>query len=445
MSFVSSSFNAGRIVPSILAVSVAAALFGAPSAVVPVAAQATPEHVTFTKDVAPILQRNCQVCHRPVGIAPMSLLAYEEVRPWARAMKLQVQKRTMPPWTIDRTIGIQGFKENRSLSDEAIATIVKWVDSGAPKGDPADMPPPRQFDDLSKWTLGEPDWIIPIPEPFVVPATGPNLWIDIWVDLGLTEDRWIRSVETKPSLEGFRVVHHASTWMYNDSEPASIMGERLGEYAQGKNGDIFPEGTGRLLKAGTQVRFNIHYAPNGERTTDRTSVGLKLYPKGYVPKHRIIQATVGSVSDLDLPPGEDNIRHDGYTVLKENVRMTVFQPHLHNRGKRACLEAIYSNGRAEIINCVNWDFGWHIAYNYEDDTQPLFPKGTVLHLMTWHDNSAANKWNPDPQNWVGFGFRSSDDMALAHVSWYTLSDEAFAQQVSARRAAMAEATPTQIP
>ncbi len=392
--------------------------------------------VTFTKDVAPILQQNCQVCHRPGSIGPMSFLTYEEVRPWARAMKTQVAKRAMPPWTLDRTVGIQQMKNDRSLSDDAIATIVKWVDSGAPRGNPADMPPPREFGDVSKWTFGEPNLIIPIPEPYVVDPQAPNAWVDLWVDIadfGITEDRWIKAVETKPSLEGFPVVHHASTWMYNDAWEENEQSQRLGEYAVGKMADIFPDGTGRLLQAGTRIRFNMHYAANGERTTDRTSLGLTLYPKGYVPTHKIIQNSIGSVQDLDLPPGESNIRHDGYNVLTSNIRMTVFQPHLHNRGKRQCLEAIYPGGRVETLNCVNWDFGWHIPYNYEDDAQPLLPKGTILHLMTWHDNSTANKWNPDPTNWVGYGNRTSDDMAFAHVSWYTLTDEEFAEHLQERQ------------
>ncbi len=391
-------------------------------------------NVTFTKDVAPILQNKCQVCHRPGSIAPFSLLTYEDARPWARAIKTQVSKRAMPPWTLDKTIGIQKFKADRSLSDEQIDTIVKWVDAGAPRGNPADMPPPRQFGDMSKWTIGEPETIIPIPEPFVVDANAPNLWIDFEVDPGFTEDRWLKAVETKPSLEGFPVVHHAGSFTFHDSEPGRS--ERLGEYALGKTGDIFPEGTGRLIKAGTKIRFNMHYASNGERTVDRTAVGLTWYPKGYTPKYKVVQQHVGDVEDLDLVPGEANIRHDGYLVLKENVRITVFQPHMHNRGKRQCLEAIYTDGRIETLNCVNWDFGWHIAYNYQDDAQPLLPKGTILHIISWHDNSRANKWNPDPKNWAGFGQRSSDDMAFAHISWYALPDEEFAQQVQARQAAM---------
>lgn len=390
---------------------------------------------TFTKDVAPILQRSCQVCHRPGSIAPMSLLTYEDARPWARSIRQQVVSRGMPPWTIDKTLGIQKFIHDRSLSDQEIATIAKWVDGGAPRGNPADLPPPREFADASKWTLadvlGQPDMIIPIPEPFVVEPNAPNLWIDLIADSGLTEDRWIRAVETKPSLEGFPVVHHAVTSLFQESAPEDSVG--FSEYALGKTGDIFSDGSGFLIKAGTKVRFNMHYAAASERKVDRTSLGLWLYPKGYVPKYKHVRQGVGNVEDLDLPPGESDIRHDGYHVLTENVRLTVFQPHLHNRGKRQCLEVLYTDNRVETINCVNWNFGWHIAYNYPEDVQPLLPKGTVLHVITWHDNSKANKWNPDPRNWAGFGQRSSDDMAFAHISWYALSDEDFQKDVKERQ------------
>ena len=140
--------------------------------------------VTFTKDVAPILQRSCQMCHRTGSIAPMSLLTYEETRPWARSIKDRVSTRKMPPWFIDRHVGPQEFKADKSLSDDEIATIVQWVDSGAPRGNPDDLPPPIVFDDMNRWHIGEPDWIVPIPEPFVVEAAAPDWWGNLESDPG---------------------------------------------------------------------------------------------------------------------------------------------------------------------------------------------------------------------------------------------------------------------
>ena len=406
---------------------VAAALLLAPGTA---AAQA--DDVTFTRDVAPILQRSCQTCHREGSIAPMSLLTYEETRPWARAIREKVETRTMPPWYIDKNIGVQGFKYDRSLSDAEIATIVQWVDAGAPRGNPADMPAPVEFAERDKWHIGEPDWVVPIPEPFVVPAEGANWWGDFFADLGLTEDRWIKAVETKPSAEGFPVVHHAVTRLQESMDADE--GDFLNEYAQGKNGDIFPPGTGRLVKAGTIVRFNMHYASIGEERTDRTSVGLQFYPRGEEPKHELFSRGLSQNFDLDIPPGEDNVRHDGYHTFDANVRLTGFQPHLHNRGKRQCIEAIYPDGNVDMLSCADWDFGWHIVYNYADDVQPLLPKDTILHTITWHDNSRANRWNPDPRNWAGFGQRSSDDMSFTWTSWYELDDEEFEAALEERSA-----------
>ena len=409
------------------AVMVFAALVAMPS----VAVAQDASEVTFSKDVAPILQRSCQDCHRTGSIAPMSLLTYEDARPWARSIKDKVVTRAMPPWYIDKNIGVQEFKYDYSLTDEEIATVATWVDNGAPRGNPADMPPAREFRDIAEWKIGEPDWVVEIPEPFVVAAEAPNWWGDLYADSGLTEDRWVKAVETKPSLEGFPVVHHAVTSM-EDLESEDGDYNFLNEYALGKNGDIFPDGTGREIKAGGQIRFNMHYAAIGVETTDRTRVGLQFYPKGVVPERKLISAHVGDDEDLDIPAGESNVRHDGFYRLKENAQITAFQAHLHNLGKRQCLGAVLPDNSKQILSCADWDFGWHIVYNYEDQVAPLLPKGTTLHVTSWHDNSDANRWNDDPRNWAGFGQRSNDEMSFAWVSWHELDDEAFEKAVEER-------------
>jgi len=396
-------------------------------------AQDGASEVTFTKDIAPILQRSCQDCHRADSIAPMSLLTYEEARPWARSIKDKVVTRAMPPWYIDKNVGIQGFKYDYSLTDDEIAKVANWVDNGAPRGNPADLPAPREFRDIAEWKIGEPDWVVEIPEPFVVEAEAPNWWGDLVADSGLTEDRWVKAVETKPSLEGFPVVHHAVTSMEDmDSEDGDY--NFLNEYALGKNGDIFPDGTGRLIEAGSQIKFNMHYAANGVKTTDRTRVGIQFYPKGVVPERKLISAHVGDDEDLDIPAGASDVRHDGFYRLKENARITAFQAHLHNLGKRQCLGAVLPDNTKQILSCADWDFGWHIVYNYEDDVAPLLPKGTMLHVTSWHDNSEANRWNDDPTNWAGFGQRSSDEMSFSWVSWYELDEESYEKAVAEREA-----------
>ena len=398
---------------------------------VAVAQETLGNQVTFTKHVAPILQRSCQACHRPGSIAPMSLLTYEDTRPWARAIKEHVANRIMPPWYIDKRIGIQGFKADKSLSDKEITTIVQWVENGAPRGNPADMPPPRKFQSMNEWHIGDPDWIVEIPEPFVVEAEAADWWGNLTSDSGLTEDRWVKAVETKPTEESFSVVHHAVTTAIDPDGEAAF----LNEYALGKNGDIYPDGTGRLLKANSQIRFNMHYHAVGRQITDRTSVGITFYPKGVEPERPIHALHIGDNEDLDIPAGESNVRHDGYYHLNDNINLTVFQPHLHNLGTRQCIEAILPDNSVQSISCANWDFGWHIAYNYEDDVAPLLPKGTTLHVISWHDNSESNRWNDDARNWAGFGQRSSDDMSFAWLSWYTLDDDEYDIAVATRQAA----------
>ena len=392
------------------------------------------EEITFNKHIAPIFQRSCQACHREGSIAPMSLLTYEQSRPWARSIKERVANRKMPPWYIDRNIGPQKFKADRSLSDEEIDLVVRWVDGGAPRGNPADLPPPVEFDEMDKWHIGEPDWIVPIPEPFVVKAEAPDWWGDLVTESGMTEDRWVKAVETKPSGESFPVVHHAVTFLQEEGEDDRSF---LNEYALGKNGDIFPDGTSRKIKAGSNIIFNVHYHSIGREIIDRTSVGLTFYPRDAEPDREIFSYHIGDNEDLDIPAGDSNIRHDGYYHLKDNIHLSVFQPHLHNLGTRQCIEAILPDNRVETINCANWDFGWHIAYNYADEAAPLLPKGTVIHVISWHDNSDGNRWNDDSRNWAGFGQRSNDDMSFAWLSWYTMTDEEFEAEKAARAAAAA--------
>ena len=389
--------------------------------------------VTFTKDIAPILESRCQVCHRPGNIAPMSLLTYQDARPWARSIKQQVMQRNMPPWFIDQHVGIRKFKDDPSLSEKEIATIAAWVDAGAPEGNRADMPPPRQFEDADKWHIGKPDLIVSMPVTYTVKPTSSDWWGNFVADSGLTEDRYIKAVETKPSPGGgIRIVHHAVTSLMYDEKPE---GGTINEYAVGKNGDIYPEGSGKLIKAGAKIRFNMHYHSVGEPIADRTQVGFVFYPKGYVPKHVMQTLLTPNNDDLDIPAGADNVRADAYFKLEKPARLTGYQPHMHNRGKAQCLEAIYPNMTVEPLSCVNrYNFGWQIVYNYDDEVTPLLPAGTIIHTTTWHDNSAKNPFNPDPRNWVGFGNRTTDDMARAWLNFYYLSDEEFQSEVAARNA-----------
>ena len=443
----------------------------------------TPDTPTYTKDVLPILQQSCQRCHRPGSGAPMSLLTYEETRPWARAIKDRVVQRQMPPWHIDRSIG--DYTADPSLSDEQIATVAAWVDAGAPRGNPADAPPPLNLADLNEWTYGEPDLVVQMEKGFEIPAEGPDFYPSEVVDPGLTEDRYVKWVQIIP--EAWCCVHHSHVYVSVPETAEDLEEFRLGmgsntdeidliEYAMGSSGQYYPEGTGRKLPAGGLFRFAPHYHPWGEETIDRQKVGVKFYPKGEVPElivtaHRI-RTGIGhdwelnreavedrllrAGFDLDLhaermPPGaliDDNTlngvalmsippntvaRHERFWPLPQAAMILSFQPHMHFRGSRMLLEAIHLDGRREVlIDVVNYEQTWQIVYPFEE--AHLFPKGTILHTVSWHDNTANNRHNPDPSAWIGWGSRTMDEMGHGWTDIAFMTDEQYERRVREREA-----------
>jgi hypothetical protein len=390
----------------------------------------------------------------------MSLQTYEDVRPWARAIKTRTTNREMPPWHIDRNVGIQEFKKDLSLPDKDIATIAAWVDAGAPRGNPADMPAQRQFADGSEWAIGKPDLVVRFPA-HMVPPTGPDLFPNLNAPTGLTEDRYVKAIETRPVDSGSRrVVHHAITTMVlpdNDDTPGSPDAADSGgsqfivEYASGKAPEIYPENSGLVLKAGSSLRLGTHLHSVGEEINSQVEVGFLLYPKGEVPKYIRYSTHHGdptpSASDsLDIPAGTV-ARVDGYTLHTKPGKLIAWQPHMHIRGKYQCLELIYPSNpsnilRRETINCANWDYNWHSVYNYQDHVAPLVPAGTIIHIISWHDNSAANRNNPDPKNWVGYGDRTIDEMGFSWIGWIDLTPEEYEQELAARNAARQKAAST---
>lgn len=392
------------------------------------AAQAQAPDVTFAKDVASILQEKCEACHRTGQMAPMSLTTYAEVRPWARAIRTKVVAGDMPPWHMSKTTGIQKFVNDISLTTEQIDTIVRWVDTGAPLGNPDDLPPTREWPSGERWRVGsllgrDPDLIV-TSTPWTQPAEGQDQWWQPVVDSGMTEDRWIKAVEVRPTLEGRRIVHHGNS--------------ALAEFAVGKAGEIYPDDTGRLLKAGEKVRFDIHYHSVGEEITDYLSIGVWFYPKDVVPKYVVKHSPMGvfqAMDTFDLPP-HTVTKHHAFIPLETATRILSYQPHMHVRGKSMSLEAIYPTGRVEMLSYVeNFNFNWHVNYVYADDVAPLLPAGTMIKLTAWHDNTAGNRANPDPTQWVGWGQRSYDDMYHAHVRYIELTEEDYKQMVQDRRRA----------
>ena len=411
-------------------------------------AQMTGE-VTFTRDVAPILQQSCQGCHRTGQMGPMSLMTYEDVRPWARAIRTKVVNRVMPPWHLDKTVGIQEFENDISLTDEEIDTITRWVDAGAPRGNPGDLPLPVDWSDDNVWHMAdrygrEPDLIVSS-TPWSQSAAGQDQWWQPIVETRLTQDRWVTGIEVRPSLKGRRITHHAVVYLQQeeqlgDHEPVVNVpgrGSYLTEFAVGKIGDVFRENTGKLMKAGARIAFDNHYHSVGEEITSQTDVGIWFHPLGFVPKYRVYASALGvqqAMATLDIPPGKVTTHH-AYIPLALPARLENYQPHMHIRGMAMAMEAIYPNGRVEMLNHVaNFDFNWHVNYVYTDDSAPVLPQGTVIHLTAWHDNTAANRVNPDPTQWVGWGQRSYDDMYHAHVNITYLTNEDYEQIIADRQA-----------
>jgi len=391
---------------------------------------------TFTKDVAAVFQEKCQNCHRAGAMAPMSLVTYEEVRPWAKAIKQRVVTRSMPPWFLDKTVGVQQFANDISLSDDQIAMISRWVDAGAPMGDPKDMPAAKQWPKDDGWQLskqfGQPDFVLKS-EDYTMPAKGQDVWFKPLTPIPLTEARWVRAVEMRPGTPaGRRITHHALAYLQQE-EPGTNTGlvtqGLLMEWAVNKNFDIYRPNTGKLLVPGARIWWEEHLHAVGEEIRDHVELAVYLYPKGQEPKYRTyltaFPATSGSAGfgRLDIPPNSIS-ETEGYTALRAPARLENFQPHMHLRGKAMLLEAILPDGSKRTLSYVDhFSFNWMTNYIYSDDAAPVLPKGTLIHVVAWHDNTPNNKNNPDPDQWVGWGDRTVDEMAHAWVNVTYISEE----------------------
>jgi hypothetical protein len=437
--------------------------------------------VTFARDVAPILQENCQECHRAQGIAPMSLLTYEEARRYATRIKHQVTARQMPPWPIDRTIGIQEFKNDRSLSDEEVRIIGRWVDSGAPLGDPGDMPPPIAWPSHADfWNYQErfgrpPDLVVSSPA-YRVPANSADHWPNLRSTVeGISEDRWVRAGEFKAAdPETWMVIHHANP---SFGTPGDMDGSL--RQVRGSEGMIFPEGTGQPIHPNDIVQWGMHLYGSETDVDAVLELGLWLYPEGYTPEHRAsysmefnnsqftghgfdsnpalgfgpnvkgepgewgsggnpgghsVDPQIARQADLIIPP-HSVVTYRGVYVLPKPARMESFRAHMHLRGVYQILEAIYPDGRWEVINKAHNSHVWQTDFIYEDHAAPLFPKGTVLIVTGVYDNTVNNPSNPDPHQWVTRGSRTVDEMGhLRNGLHFFDNEEEFATAVREREA-----------
>ena len=411
--------------------------------------------VTFTKHIAPILQRSCQQCHHPDGAGPMSLMTYEEVRPWARSIKnrtgLGPHAGVMPPWFVEKNIGIQGFKHDPSLSEHEIAAIAKWADSGAPRGNPGDMPKPLDFTTTNKWQIGEPDLILRSPE-VIVPATGPDKWGSLGlVPTGLTEDRYVSAVEVREvndiprvgstsTVGGRYAFHHMTYSSVVQGEGGAAETEAEGTswpiHEVGRNPDIFPPEAGRLLAKNSALALTAyHLHSNGRETKAHLEFAFKFFPVGYKPQYRRSSLRLGNGIDVDVKPDRASQELHSYATLQEHTKIVAFEPHLHAPGVRMCLEAIWGHNIL-TLNCVGYDHNWVKQYVYEDDTAPLLPKGTIVHLIGFLDTTRDNKNLADTRNWAGGGRRSIANMFIDLGYSVSLTEEQFQAEMAKRRARM---------
>ena len=374
--------------------------------------------ITFHKNVEPILQARCQSCHRPGEAAPMSLLTFNDARPWAKAIKQAVLEKKMPPWSADGSVG--HFRNDRRLTQAEIDTLAAWVDTGAPEGNPKEAPKPVEFSE--GWAIGRPDMVLEMPVSYQVPAQGTldYQWILI---PAFKEDKWIQAFEVRPGNRA--VVHHVaafwrragSQWMA-DAKPgvpspkpssAPETGSADGiiaEYVPGIPPLVLPKGYALHLPAGADIMLQVHYTPNGTATTDQSRLGF-IFAKEK-PEFQVITYGMGAPV-LKIPPYDPNYEAKAVATLGIDVEMLGINPHMHLRGKSAEVTATFPDGHSEpILRVPKYDFNWQITYEPEGGLR--FPAGTRLEAVSHYDNSANNPWNPDPSKEVHFGDQTSDEM-----------------------------------
>lgn len=415
--------RAMRFFPAVLVwVAVAATVAGQQ------AATGTPDSadpVTFNRDVAPILYKHCTACHRPGQSAPMSLLTYESARPWARSIQRQVTARTMPPWGADPAIG--RFANDPSLAAEEVATINRWVDGGAPRGD-GPTPTAPAYDD--EWQIGTPDLVVQMERPFPIPATGLVEYQYIKIPTNLPQDQWVTAVEIKPSDR--RVLHHLRVFAQppgSDSRKAPRPGEpvcvdevcgnleppligfgpNIVSIAVGTRPDVYPPGSAMLLKAGSVLTLHVHYTTMGEATSDQTRIGF-VFAK--TPPQRELKMVSMAQEQFLIPPGAARYPVEARVRFSEDVLLYSLGPHAHLRGHSWAFELERPDGtRTPLLSVPRFDFNWQLSYVFE--TPVLAPAGSRLIGHAVYDNSPANRFNPDPSAAVGWGNLTVQEMMFA--------------------------------
>jgi hypothetical protein len=383
------------------------------------------KEITFAKDIARIFQNRCEECHRQGGVAPMSLVTYEESRPWARAIKEKVISREMPPFHAAGPVG--RYQNDPRLTGEEVAMITKWVDSGAAKGNPQDLPGPREW--KRKWAHGEPDLIVKVKQPYPVKASAKDQYAFFIFDYVFPEDIWIRAVDTRPG--NLKVVHHANTHVVTPMFKAPPEGVIAGDFDPGARGTVMiagwapgvysvllPEGTAVKIPKGMRLGIQVHYAPNDKETTDETSVGL-YFADGTIRKH--LKVLFGDRKDVAIPPGDPNYSLTTTKTFDTDAVVRFFHVHMHLRGKSYEMKFTYPDGRQEIaLEVPRYDFNWQRTYVLTESIR--VPKGTKVEFTGVYDNSPKNKYNPDPTQTVRWGEKTTDEMMQGRI-FYEAVDE----------------------
>ncbi len=338
-------------------------------------------------------------------MAPMALTSYQEVRPWAKSIRQMVRSKTMPPWFADPCCG--KFSNDRSLAPADIDSIIQWVDSGAPAGDPKSAPIVR--DPPTGWNLGIPDAVFAIPKPFQVPAKGPVDYQRFVVPLGFKEDRWIQSVEVRPGARS--VVHHVVVYIREAGQTwvtGFTKADILQVYAPGTAPETWPEGMAKLIPAGADLIFEIHYTPKGKPAVDQTRAAV-IFAKA-LPAKRVLTLQMSN-DRFEIPPGEPNYRVTAWGTLPNDALLLSFFPHMHLRGKSFEFTRILDNGQPQILLRVpHYDFYWQLSYRLA--TPMLLKKGSRLEWIAVFDNSPNNPRNPDPSAEVHYGEQSDSEMMI---------------------------------
>lgn len=383
---------------------------------------------TFTKDVAPVLYKNCVSCHRAGEIAPMPLLTYDETRPWAKSIREKVSTGDMPPWHADAPHG--AFSNDRRLSDKDRETLIRWASNGAPKGDPKDLPPAPKFSD--GWEIGNPDVVVAMNKPYDVPASGTIAYQYFTMETNFTEDKWVQAIEVRPGAR--KVVHHILVFCREPGKPSpreaafkavvpklsnggadlsAGRGALIATTAPGTNAMIFDPGSALFVKAGSTLTFQIHYTANGTAATDLSSVGM-IFAKQ--PPQIEIRNSAFINPVFTLPAGDGNKEVDSAIEFTQDVHIWALFPHTHLRGKSWEYRMIYPDGKSEVVLSVpKYDFNWQTYYVF---SKPLIvPKGSRLEATAHYDNSVNNKFNPDPTKDVRWGEQTWQEMQYSGITY----------------------------